>query len=125
MSTNALKYQREAWQQVLQHLNSDGLKGSSSSKSGSRDLVRQKLRAFNAAFDETVQIQSKWLIAEKDLRDGTLAAVTQMVVPAYRSFLGHFGSLLEGRGRDSDKYIKYTPEILETILGDLFGGNNA
>lgn len=113
VSTNALKYQREAWQQVLQHLNSDGLKGSSSSKSGSRDLVRQKLRAFNAAFDETVQIQSKWLIAEKDLRDGTLAAVTQMVVPAYRSFLGHFGSLLEGRGRDSDKYIKYTPEILD------------
>lgn len=42
----------------------------------------------------------------------------------YWSFLGYFGFLLEGCGCDLDKYIKYIFEILEIILGDLFGGNN-
>jgi len=125
VSQNALKYQREGWQRVLQHLHREGLQSSSSSKSGSRDLVRQRLRAFTAAFDETIQTQSKWIISEKDLRDGTLAAITQMVVPAYRSFVGHFGPLLEGgRSRDSDKYMKYSPEVMESMLGDLFLGSN-
>lgn len=124
VSQNALKYQREGWQRVLQHLNREGLQSSSSSKSGSRDLVRQRLRAFTAAFDETIQTQSKWIISEKDLRDGTLAAITQMVVPAYRSFVGHFGPLLEGRHRDSDKYMKYSPEVMESMLGELFIGGN-
>ncbi|KAG0561735.1 hypothetical protein KC19_9G087100 [Ceratodon purpureus] len=125
VSQNTLDYQREGWQRVLQHLNREGLQGSSSSsKSASRDLVRQRLRAFSAAFDETIQAQSKWIIPEPDLRDGTLAAITQMVVPAYRSFLGHFGPLLEGRLRDSDKYIKHSPEMVETMIGDLFTGNS-
>ncbi|KAG0625152.1 hypothetical protein M758_2G031700 [Ceratodon purpureus] len=122
VSQNALKYQREGWQPVLQHLNREGLTGSSSSKH-SRDLVRQRLRAFNGSFDATIEIQSKWIIPEQNLRDGTIAAITQMVVPAYRSFLGQFGSFLETRLRDSDKYIKYSPEMLETILGDLFTGS--
>lgn len=122
VSQNALKYQREGWQPVLQHLNREGLTGSSSSKY-SRDLVRQRLRAFNAAFDATIETQSKWIIPEQNLRDGTIAAITQMVVPAYRSFLGQFGAILESRLRDSDKYIKYSPEMLETILGDLFTGS--
>lgn len=123
VSQNTLKYQREGWQRVLQQLNREGLQGSSSSKSSSRELVRQRLRAFTAAFDETIQAQSKWIIPEQDLRDGTLIAINQMVVPAYRSFLGHFGPLLEGRLRDSDKYIKYSPEVMETMLGDLFTGS--
>lgn len=124
MSQNALKYQREGWQRVLQHLNREGLQSSSSSKSGSRDLVRQRLKAFTAAFDEAIQTQSKWIISEKDLRDGTLAAVTQMVVPAYMSFVGHFKPLLDGRLRDSDKYMKYSPEVMESMLNDLFLGSN-
>lgn len=107
---------------MLQHLNREGLQGSSSSKY-SRDLVRQRLRAFNAAFDATIETHSKWIIPEQNLRDGTIAAITQMVVPAYRSFLGTFGPVLEGRLRDTDKYIKYSPEIMETILGDLFTGS--
>lgn len=122
MSQNALKYQQECWRPVLQHLSREGLTGSGSSK-GHRDLVRQRLKAFNAAFDETIQIQSKWIIPDQNLRDGTLAAVTQMVVPAYRSFMSQFGPLLESRLRDPDKYVKYSAEMLETILGALFLGN--
>lgn len=122
VSQNTLKYQREGWQRVVQHLSREGLQGSSSSKSGSRDLVRQRLKAFTAAFEETLQVQSKWIIPDKDLRDGILAAVTQMVVPAYHSFVGHFGSLLDGRHRDSDKYMKYSPEAIESMLGNLFAG---
>ncbi|XP_073391583.1 exocyst complex component EXO70A1 [Physcomitrium patens] len=122
VSQNALKYQQECWRPVLQHLSREGLTGSGSSK-GHRDLVRQRLKAFNAAFDETIQIQSKWIIPDQNLRDGTLAAVTQMVVPAYRSFMSQFGPLLESRLRDPDKYVKYSAEMLETILGALFLGN--
>ena len=121
VSQNALKY-RESWQPVLQHLSREGLMGSSSSKS-SRELVRQRLRAFNAAFDACIETQSRWIIPEQNLRDSTIAAITQMVVPAYRSFIHQFGSILESRLRDTDKYIKYSPETLETILGELFTGS--
>lgn len=123
VSQNALKYQREGWQPVLQHLNREGLQGSSSNKH-SRDLVRQRLRAFNAAFDATLEQHSKWIIPEQNLRDGTIAAITQMVVPAYRNFTQSFEGILGGRLRDPDKYIKYSPETMETMLGDyLFTGN--
>ena len=106
---------------MLKHLSREGLQGSSSSKSGSRDLVRQRVKAFTAAFDETIQVQSKWVIPDQDLRDPTIAAISQMVVLAYRSFLGHFGPLLEGRlSRESDKYIKYSPEVVESMIDGLF-----
>jgi len=44
------------------------------------------------------------------------------VIPAYRAFTGRYGSLVDS-GRNSGKYIKYTPEDLENHLSDLFEGS--
>lgn len=105
---------------MLAHLSREGLQGSSGGRTAARELVRQRIRAFTAAFDEAIQTQSKWVIPEEDLRDGTLAAVTQTLVSAYRSYLQNFGPLLEGHLHNANKYVKYTPEQVEQMLGDLF-----
>lgn len=74
------------------------------------------------ALNESVQTQVKWITSEQQLRDRILAAVIQMVISAHRSYLVQFEPLLENCTRNSEEYIKYSPEMLETILGFLFSG---
>lgn len=127
---HALRFQKEAWQPVLVHLSRDGLSLSSGGRSATRELVRQRLRSFASAFEDTCLKQSKWIIAEEDLRVGTQLAVVQAVVPGYRSYLQNFGSFLDSHASYPNKHVKYSPEIVERMLGELFipvkavNGNN-
>jgi exocyst complex protein 7 len=43
------------------------------------------------------------------------------VIPAYRAFIGRFSQNLDG-GRQTEKYIKYQPEDIETYIDELFDG---
>ncbi|KAG6547485.1 hypothetical protein Mapa_010933 [Marchantia paleacea] len=113
-----LYYQRETWGKMLTFLTRDGLAVSSGNRGATRDLARQRVRSFTQSFDEMTQKHSKWVIPDDELREGVELAVTQMVVPAYRSYIQTFRNLLEQGG--STRYIKYSPEELEHILDDLF-----
>lgn len=93
---------------------------SSGGRAAARELVRQRLKAFTAAFDEAVQTQKKWVIPEEELKTGTLVAISQTVVPAYRSYLQSFGTLVEGHIHSASRYIKYSSEQVEQMLGELF-----
>lgn len=102
------------------HLNSEGLTGTSTSKSAARSLVRQRLKAFSSALDDTIRTHGNWVIPHESLRDATRLYITQNVVSTYRLYLERFGQLLEGHFSSSSKYVKYTPEAVEQILGGLF-----
>jgi len=117
---HALRFQKEAWKPVLVHLSRDGLSLSSGGRSAARELVRQRLRSFAASFEEACLTQSKWIIAEEDLRVGAQVSVVQAVVPAYRSYLQNFGSFLDSQSSFPNKYVKYSPEMVEKMLGELF-----
>ncbi|CAK9272156.1 unnamed protein product [Sphagnum jensenii] len=127
---HALWFQKEAWQPVLVHLSRDGLSLSSGGRSATRELVRQRLRSFASAFEDTCLTQSKWIIPEEDLRVGTQLAVVQAVVPGYRSYLQNFGSFVDSHASFPNKHVKYSPEVVERMLGELFipvkavNGNN-
>ncbi|CAN6867152.1 unnamed protein product [Brassica oleracea] len=126
-------YKRTAWTKVrpiyitqtssAQGLTSSGggsVEGGNSS-GVSRGLLKERFKMLNMQFDELHQRQSQWTVPDTDLRESLRLAVAEVLLPAYRSFLKRFGPLVES-GKNSQRYIKYTAEDLERLLGELFEG---
>ncbi|KAJ6892645.1 hypothetical protein NC651_025757 [Populus alba x Populus x berolinensis] len=90
----------------------EGGSGSGASR-GSR-LSMYNLRSFH-------QKQSQWTVPDTELRESLRLAVAEVLLPAYRSFIKRFGPLVES-GKIPQKYIRYTAEDLERMLGEFFEG---
>ncbi|XP_044461536.1 exocyst complex component EXO70A1-like [Mangifera indica] len=129
---HANQYKRNAWQKILQCLSVQGLasSGGGSSVAGdasgnssgvSRHLVKDRFRTFNTQFEELHQKQSQWTVPDTELRESLRLAVAEVLLPAYRSFIKRFGSLVES-GKNPQKYIRYSAEDLERMLGEFFEG---
>lgn len=115
----ATAYLRAAWSKALSCLKDEGIGGSSSN--ASKVALKDRFKNFNACFEEIYRIQTGWKVPDPQLREELRISISEKVLPAYRSFMGRFGSQLES-GRHAGKYIKYTPEDLENYLIDLFEG---
>ncbi|KAH6762625.1 exocyst subunit exo70 family protein A1 [Perilla frutescens var. hirtella] len=128
---HANQYKRVAWAKILQCLSVQGLTssggGSMASADGgnssgvSRAIVKDRLKTFNVQFEELHQRQSQWTVPDTELRESLRLAVAEVLLPAYRSFIKRFGPLVEN-GKNPQKYIRYTPEDLEHMLGEFFEG---
>lgn len=116
----ATSYLRASWSKVLSCLKDEGIGGSASS--ASKLALKERFKNFNLNFEEIYRIQTAWKVPDAQLREELRISISEKVIPAYRSFMGRFGSQLES-GRQSGKYIKYTPEDLESYLSDLFEGS--
>ncbi|KAJ7974809.1 Exocyst subunit Exo70 family protein [Quillaja saponaria] len=131
---HANQYKRNGWQKILQCLSIQGLTssggGSSSTVGGdggssgaSRAVVKDRFKTFNMQFEELHQKQSQWTVPDSELRESLRLAVAEVLLPAYRSFLRRYGPLVES-GKNPQKYIKYSAEDLERMLGEFFEGKN-
>ncbi|KAL6545472.1 hypothetical protein OROGR_009346 [Orobanche gracilis] len=128
---HANQYKRIAWAKILQCLSVQGLTssggGSSMGADGgnssgvSRAIIKDRLRTFNIQFEELHQKQSQWTVPDTELRESLRLAVAEVLLPAYRSFIKRFGPLVEN-GKNPQKYIRYTTEDLEHMLGEFFEG---
>ncbi len=98
-------------------LSTDG----STCSSVSRALLKERFKAFNIQFEELHQRRTQWTVPDNELCESLRLAVAEVLVPAYRSFLKRFGSLLDN-GKNPQKYIKYTAEDLDRMLGEFFEG---
>ncbi|XP_073269262.1 exocyst complex component EXO70B1-like [Primulina huaijiensis] len=116
---HATHYLRAAWSKVLSYLKDEGIGGSSSS--ATKVALKERFKNFNTCFEDIYRIQTAWKVPDPQLREELRISISEKVIPAYRSFLGRFGSQLES-GRHAGKYIKYSPEDLENYLLDLFEG---
>ncbi|MBA0794638.1 hypothetical protein Gohar_018947 [Gossypium harknessii] len=116
----ATSYLRACWMKTLYCLKDEGIGGSSNN--ASKVTLKERFKNFNACFEEIYRIQTGWKVPDPQLREELRISISEKVIPAYRSFMGRFGSQLES-GRNSGKYIKYTPEDLENYLLDLFEGS--
>lgn len=116
----ATSYLRASWSKVLSCLKDEGIGGSSSN--ASRVALKERFKNFNACFEDIYRTQTAWKVPDAQLREELRISISEKVLPAYRSFMGRFGSQLEG-GRHAGKYIKYTPDELENYLLDLFEGS--
>ncbi|OEL17142.1 Exocyst complex component EXO70A1 [Dichanthelium oligosanthes] len=123
---NSKSYLRVSWTKVLSYLRDDGHgssgSGSFSGSGSSSSRIKEKLKNFNLAFDEIYRSQTLWKVPDPQLREELKISISENVIPAYRAFTGRYGSLVDS-GRNSGKYIKYTPEDLENHLSDLFEGS--
>ncbi|KAK7282031.1 hypothetical protein RIF29_10512 [Crotalaria pallida] len=117
----ATGYLRASWSKALSCLKDEGIGGSSNN--ASRMALKERFKNFNACFEEIYRVQTAWKVPDEQLREELRISISEKVIPAYRSFVGRFRSQLEGRS--SGKYIKYTPEDLESYLLDLFEGSPA
>ncbi|CAA0821168.1 exocyst subunit exo70 family protein D1 [Striga hermonthica] len=119
---SATNYQRATWVRVLHCLRDEGLHVSGSFSSGvSKSALRERFKAFNAMFDEVHRTQATWLIPDAQLREELRISMSDLLIPAYRSFLGRFRSHIES-GRHPENYIKYSVEDLENAVLDFFEG---
>ncbi|EXB40344.1 Exocyst complex component 7 [Morus notabilis] len=114
-------YQRETWGKVLQCLGQhDGLQVNGKV---SKPVLKERFKSFNAMFDEIHKTQSTWVVSDEQLQSELRVSISAVMIPAYRSFLGRFKQYLDS-GRQSEKYIKYQPEDIETLIDELFDGNS-
>ncbi|XP_058103572.1 exocyst complex component EXO70B1-like [Magnolia sinica] len=115
-------YQRETWGRVLGCLRDEGLlqgKGVIV-----KPTLKERFKSFNALFDEIHKTQSMWVVSDEQLQSELRVSISAVVIPAYRSFLARFQQYLDP-GRQTEKYIKYGPEEIETCVEELFGGTPA
>ncbi|XP_043706344.1 exocyst complex component EXO70B1-like [Telopea speciosissima] len=115
-------YLRASWSKVLSCLKDEGIGGGGSSSNVSKVALRERFKNFNLGFEEIYRNQTAWKVPDPQLREELRLSISEKVLPAYRAFLGRFGSHLES-GRHAGKYIKYTPEDLENYLLELFEGS--
>ncbi|MCD7471488.1 hypothetical protein HAX54_011948 [Datura stramonium] len=113
-------YQRETWGKVLQILSHDGMQVHGKVV---KTTVKERFKNFNAIFDEIHRNQSAWVVSDEQLQSELRVSISALVIPAYRSFFGRFRQCLDS-GKQAEKYIKYQPEDIETLIDDFFDGNS-
>lgn len=112
-------YQRETWSRLLSCLNHEGLTVHGKVV---KPVLKERFKSFNTLFDEIHRTQSLWVISDEQLQSEIRVSISAVMIPAYRSFLGRFSQYLDP-GRQTEKYIKFQPEDIETYIDDLFDGN--
>ncbi|KAL6969223.1 hypothetical protein U1Q18_028948 [Sarracenia purpurea var. burkii] len=112
-------YQRETWGKLLKCLGHEGLQLNGKV---CKPVLKERFKNFNLQFEEIHKTQSTWVVSDEQLQSELRVSITAVVIPAYRSFLGRFKQHLDS-GRQAEKYIKYQPEDLETLIEGLFDGN--
>ncbi|KAL6996233.1 hypothetical protein U1Q18_006368 [Sarracenia purpurea var. burkii] len=118
----ATNYQRSTWVRVLFCLRDEGLHVGSFSSGVSKSALKERFKTFNAMIDEVHRTQATWLIPDTQLREELRISSSELLIPAYRSFLGRFRSHIES-GKHPETYIKYSVEDLETAILDFFEGS--
>ncbi|GLJ37539.1 hypothetical protein SUGI_0762810 [Cryptomeria japonica] len=82
-------YQRVAWGKILSCLKDEGIHVSGNFSSGvSRPVLKERFKNFNALFEEIHKTQSAWIIGDEQLQTELRISIAEMVIPAYRAFLG-------------------------------------
>ncbi|CAM8980644.1 unnamed protein product [Rhodiola kirilowii] len=112
-------YQRETWGKVLQCLSQEGLNVNGKVP---KPVLKERFKNFNALFDEIHRTQSAWIVSDEQLQSELRVSISAVVIPAYRAFLGRFNQYFTP-GRQTEKYVKYQPEDIETCVDELFDGN--
>ncbi|KAK4751476.1 hypothetical protein SAY87_004958 [Trapa incisa] len=112
-------YQRETWNKVLGCLRDDH--GLTVNGKVVKPELKERFKSFNAMFDEIHKTQSLWVVCDEQLQSELRVSISAVVIPAYRSFLGRFSQTFTP-GRQTEKYVKYQSEDLETYIDELFDG---
>ncbi|GFY85995.1 hypothetical protein Acr_04g0007330 [Actinidia rufa] len=111
---SAYLYQKQAWGSLVRLLDKEEIKKANKEAIGA--MVKGKLEAFLNGFNEVAQRhKSSYSIPDGGLRGQIKEATVNLVVPAYSEFLSSYGYVLQVK-----PYL--TPEAMEGLLGQIYGG---
>ncbi|KAJ7971759.1 Exocyst subunit Exo70 family protein [Quillaja saponaria] len=114
-------YKRETWNKLLGCLSHEGLTHGGKVV---KPVLKERFKNFNTMFEEIHKTQSTWVVSDEQLQSELRVSISAVVIPAYRAFMGRFSQYLDP-GRQSEKYIKFQPEDIETYVDELFDGTPA
>ncbi|TVU01560.1 hypothetical protein EJB05_52980, partial [Eragrostis curvula] len=104
-------YLRASWIAVLSGLRDDG----GAAAAAAQRALRDQAKSFGAAFEEMYRAQTAWKVSDPQLREELRIAVSERLIPAYRSFLGRASRL-------PARHVKFSLEDLENYVLDFFEG---
>ena len=81
-------------------------------------ILQDKFANFNKELDELAGIQKFFAVPDSKLRDRLRKEIIKMVVPQYTTF--HSKYLKISFSKNPEKYIKYSPEEVTSILDKFF-----
>ncbi|KAF7129152.1 hypothetical protein RHSIM_Rhsim10G0003800 [Rhododendron simsii] len=116
---NCHKKYRESWGRLLHCLSHEGLTVQGKVV---KPVLKERFKSFNAMFDEIHKTQSTWVVSDEQLQSELRVSIVSVVIPAYRAFMARFSQNFTP-GRQTEKYIKYQAEDIETYIDELFDGN--
>lgn len=76
--------------------------------------LERRLKTFSLMFEKVQKIFENYAFWDLELPDDLKESISEKLIPAYSSFLGHFN-----RVTGSTKHIKYSVTALETAITDL------
>ncbi|KAI3966519.1 hypothetical protein MKW92_020828 [Papaver armeniacum] len=116
-------YRRQSLGMILDSLTEDGLRAKGTFFSGvSINLLRERFNRFNSIFGDVHRNQVTWSVPDEELREELRLSVSQILVPAYRAFLGRYRGQIE-KGKHPGLYIKYEAEEVEDAVMGFFQQN--
>ncbi|BAT84768.1 hypothetical protein VIGAN_04221900, partial [Vigna angularis var. angularis] len=86
-----------------------------------KPVLKERFKSFNSLFDEIHKTQSSWVVKDEQLQSELRVSISAVIIPAYRSFVARFAQTFDP-GRQTEKYIKYQAEDIETYIDELFEG---
>ncbi|CAL0307717.1 unnamed protein product [Lupinus luteus] len=114
-----VQYQRSSWNKILGILKLDNSNGSMGAN-GFAKTIKEKIKLFNAQFDEICRVQCSWFVCDEQLREEIRISLEKILLPAYENFIVRFRNVPELGG----KYIRYGTGDIEAKINDLFQGSS-
>ena len=85
-----------------------------------KSYIKKKFETFNHEVEALFACQKALSIPDAAVRDEVRRSISASVGPVYSTFLNRYEDVHFTSNRA--KYIRYSPETLETMIGTLFGG---
>ncbi|XP_059642057.1 exocyst complex component EXO70A1-like [Cornus florida] len=110
-------YQRSTWDRIFHCFRVEGL-----SSKVSKSALKERLKIFNAMFEEVHQTQATWVVPDVYLREELRFSISEYLIPAYRSFVELFKRHISSGGQQKE-YIKYSVKDLDAAISNFFEGS--
>ncbi|KAK7861732.1 hypothetical protein R5R35_008704 [Gryllus longicercus] len=113
----------QSWGKVLSNiwpLDDPQLANFSASKMRDKDrsIIKEKFAGFNKEMEEIVKVQHGYSIADVELRESLKRDNKEFICPKYNAFYEKFTKV--SFTKNPEKYIKYTPEQVSTMIDQFF-----
>lgn len=116
---------KESWEKAVENLKDDededfAKKKQASLSSKQKKKLKAKYSGFNSEVEELIAAQKRFTIYDEELCEQLRSDIRAVVLGPYKKFLAlHEASTFTA---NPGKYIKYTPETLETIINNFYEG---